>query len=104
MEIESREEDIKKVLKYNILERKKDINIQNWKSYPGVGKIIDMARDMVENGNKDNIDELATMMQCHESQQSAAVIATTAIIIGNKINTEAMNIDEKYRRAIGDII
>ena len=63
-----------------------------------------MARDMVENGNKDNIDKLATMMQCHESQQSAAVIATIAIIIGNKINTEAMNIDEKYRRAIGDII
>ena len=40
MEIESREEDIKKVLKYNILERKKDIKIQNWKSYPGVGKIM----------------------------------------------------------------
>ena len=63
-----------------------------------------MARDMVENGNIDNIDKLATMMQCHESQQSAAVIATIAIIIGNKINTEAMNIYEKYRRAIGDII
>ena len=45
---------------------------------------------MVENGNIDNIDKLATMMQCHESQQSAAVIATIAIIIGNKINTEAM--------------
>ena len=63
-----------------------------------------MARDMVENGNKENIDKLATMMQCHEIQQSTAVIATIAIIIGNKINTEAMNIDEKYRRAIGDII
>ena len=63
-----------------------------------------MARDMVENGKKDNIDKLATMMQCHESQQSAAVIATIAIIIGNKINTEAMNVDERYRRAIGGII
>ena len=47
-----------------------------------------MARDMIENGNKTQIDKLATMMQCYESQQSAAVIATIAIIIGNKINTE----------------
>ena len=85
MEIESREGDIEKVLKYNILERKKDVNIQNWKSYPGVSKIIDMARDVVENGNIDNIDELARMMQCHESQQSVEVIATIAVIIGNKI-------------------
>ena len=43
MEVELREGDIEKPLKYNILERKKDRNIQNWKSYPGVGKIIDMA-------------------------------------------------------------
>ena len=86
MEIESREEDIEKVLRYNILERGKDEHIQEWKSYLGVEKIIDMARDMVENGNKDNIDELATMMQCHESQQSSSVIATIAIKTGNKMN------------------
>ena len=63
-----------------------------------------MARDMIENGNKTQIDKLVTMMQSHESQQSAAIIATIAIIIGNKMNTEAMNIDEKYRRALGDVI
>ena len=63
-----------------------------------------MARDMVINGNKENIDKLATMMQCHESQQSATIIATIAIIIGNKMNSEDMNVDEKYLRAIGDII
>ena len=63
-----------------------------------------MARDMVINGNKKNIDKLATMMQCHESQQSASIIATIAIIIGNKMNSKEMNVDEKYRRAIGDII
>ena len=80
MEIESRGEDIEKVLRYNILERGKDEHIQDWKSYPGVGKIIDMARDMVMNGNKENIDKLATMMQFHESQQSASIIATIAII------------------------
>ena len=46
MEVESRGNDIKKVIKYNILKRKKDKNIQNWKSYPGVSKIIDIARDI----------------------------------------------------------
>ena len=63
-----------------------------------------MARDMMENGNKDHTSELATLMQCHESQQSAAIIATIAIIIGNKMNAEEMDIDERYRRAIGDVI
>ena len=53
---------------------------------------------------KDHNGELATLMQCHESQQSAAIIATIAIIIGKEINTEAMDIDERYRRAIGDVI
>ena len=99
LDIEQREQDIKKVLKYNILKRKKDRRINYWKSYPSVSKIISMARDMIENGNKDHTSELATLMQCHESQQSAAIIATIAIIIGNKMNTEARNIDEKYRRA-----
>ena len=101
MEIESRGGDIQKVIKYNILERKKGKNIQNWKSYPGVSRIIDMARDVVEKGNIDNIAELARMMQCHESQQSASVTATIAIIVGNKINND---VDVEYRRAIGDII
>ena len=44
------------------------------------------------------------MMQCHESQQSAPIFATIAVIIGNKMNSKEMNVDEKYRRAIGDII
>ena len=101
MEIESRGNDIKKVIEYNILKRKKDENIQNWKSYPGVGKIIDIARDVVEKGNVDNIAELARMMQCHESQQSATVISTIAILVGNKLG---INVDIKYREAIGDVI
>ena len=102
--IEAREEDIEKVLRYNILQRGKDDHIQDWKSYPGLEKIIDMARDMTTTGNMRNIDILATMMQCHESQQSASIITTVAIIIGNKMNSKEINVDEKYRRAIGDII
>ena len=41
------------------------------------------------------------MMQCHESQQSASVIATIAILVGNKIGN---NVDAEYRKAIGDVI
>ena len=63
-----------------------------------------MAREMITTGDMKNIDKLATMMQCHESQQSASIIATIAIIIGNKMNSKEMNVDEEYRRAIGDII
>ena len=68
--IEAREMDIKKVLKHNILRKRKDDQIQEWKSYPGLERIIDMARDITTTGNMRNIDELATMKQCHESQQS----------------------------------
>ena len=75
-EIESREEDIKKVLRYNILERGKDEHIQDWKSYPGVEKIIDMARDMITNGNMKNIDKLAKMMQCNERLASINIISS----------------------------
>ena len=44
------------------------------------------------------------MMQIHQSQQSAAVVATIAFLIGNKINTDEMSIDEECRKALGDII
>ena len=63
-----------------------------------------MARNITENSKEDHIRELATLMQCHESQQSAAIFATIAILIGNKMNTGGMNVDEKCRRAIGDVI
>ena len=62
LEIEMREQDIKKVLEYNILKKKEDKKINDWKSFLGVSKIIDMARDMIENGNKNEVAKLATMM------------------------------------------
>ena len=40
-------------------------------------------------------------MQAHESQKSATVVPTIAILVGNKLND---NIDAVYRDAIGDII
>ena len=57
LDIEQREKDIRKVLEYNILRRKGDRRINYWKSYPGVSKIISMARNVIENGDKDHISE-----------------------------------------------
>ena len=51
--------------------------------------------------NTNNIWELARMMQVHESQQSAAVVSTIAMLVGSKLNN---SIDAKYREAIGDVI
>ena len=63
-----------------------------------------MAREIVETGKKEQIEKLAELMQCHESQQSAAVVATIAILVGNKVDTENIGISEGCRRALGDIM
>ena len=73
LDIGTRSNDIKKVLEYNILKRQSDDNIQTWKSYPGISKIIQISRDIIERNYATNIRELARMMQVHENQQSAAV-------------------------------
>ena len=41
------------------------------------------------------------MMQAHESQQSATIISTIAILVGSKLNN---NVDTNVREAIGDVI
>ena len=89
------------MLEYNILRRQSDNNIQIWKSYPGISKIVQTARDIIEKNDTSNIGELARMMQVHESQQSATIVSTIAILVGNKLDD---NIDADYRKAIGDII
>ena len=101
LDVETRSNDIRKVLEYNILKRKSDDNIQTWKSYPGMSKIIRVSRDIIEKNDTSNIRELARMMQVHENQQSATVVSTIAILVGNKLSND---IDAEYREAIGDII
>ena len=90
-----------KALEYNILKRHEDNKIQSWKSYPGMSKIIEIARNIVENDNKEDVNTLANMMKVHESQQSAAIVSTIALIVGSKIGRE---VDKEIRENIGDII
>ena len=66
-----------------------------------MSKIIQISRNIIENSDAKDIGELARMMQVHESQQSATVVSTIAILVGSKLND---SIDAKFREAIGDII
>ena len=97
LETDIRRNEISEVLEYNVLKRDSNDSIQLWKSYPGISNIVDIARKVIEEGDMSNIGKLAEMMQVHESQQSASIIATIAILVGSKLND---NIDIIYRKAL----
>ena len=92
---------LSKPQKYNILKRHEDNEIQSWKSYPGMSKIVEIARNIVENDNKEDVNTLANMMKVHERQQSAVVVSTIAAIVGSKIKSEVAKV---IREKIGDSI
>ena len=104
LEIKQRCLDMEKVIEYDILAKKDDRKIADWRSYPGLNSIIDMAREIVETGKKEQIEKLAELMQGHESQQSATIVTTIAILVGNKMDTEEISVSEECRRAFGDIM
>ena len=89
------------VKNFNILRRNEDEGLQNWKSYPGLENIVRLARDVVENTARNDIIKLIEMMKSHESQQTAPIIATIAMIIGSKLKNE---VTKEIRRSVGDII
>ena len=97
----SRYQNACKALEYNILRRNNNEEIQMWKSYPGISEIVKGARNIVENDDKKDIDVLVNMMKVHESQQSAAIISTIAILVRSKLKNE---VKKEVREAIGDII
>lgn len=86
---------------FDILRRKENEELQNWKSYPGLENIVRLARDVVENNARDNIVKLIEMMKSHESQQTAPIIATIAMLIGSKLKDE---VTREIRISVGDII
>ena len=94
VDIRARSEDVFKALEYNILKRHESKEMQSWKSYPGMSKIVEIARDIFENDNKEDVDILANMMKVNEYQQSAAVVSTVASIVGSKLKTE---VDKEIR-------
>ena len=76
----------------------------NWKSYPGLGNIITKSRNMIETGQMTGIEWLVELMQGHESQQSAPLVASIATLIGNAIRSRQTNISQSCNEALTDII
>ena len=88
LEINDRSRDIPAVLQYNILRKKDNNKIQQWKTYPGVEKMINMAREILEKDDTSNVEELAGLLQAHESQQSATIAATIAVLVGHRLDNK----------------
>ena len=75
-------------IKFNILRRKQNEEMQEWKSYPGMEKIVRLSRDIVENNDTGRLLELIKIMRVHESQQTAPIVATIALLVGNKVRDD----------------
>ena len=86
---------------FNILRREGNEELQDWKSYPGIDKIVKLARNVIEKNTRNEIARLIEMMKVHESQQTASIIATIAVIIGSKLKNE---VSKEIRLSVGDII
>ena len=63
-----------------------------------------MAREIVETGEKKQIEKLVKLMQSHESRQSAPLITTIAILVGEKMVSNNLSVNKECSRALGDII
>ena len=81
VDMESRIRNAYEALNYNILRRKNNEELQGWKSYPGIENIVRMAWNAIENNDRHDIDILVEMMKIHESQQTAPIIATIAMLL-----------------------
>merc|ERR1711873_67010 len=69
-------------INFNILRREQNKEMQEWESYPGIEKIVRLSRDIVENNDVKRLMELIKVMRVHESQQTAPIIATIALLVG----------------------
>ena len=90
--------DMEKVIQYNMLAKNENM-INKWKSYPGLAPIITMAREILDNGKTMQIEKLTKLMQSHEIQQSAPLIATIEKVYSNNLSNS-----KECSRAIGDMI
>ena len=56
--MESRRQNAYKALEYNILRRDENEEIQRWKSYPGIKEIVRIARNVIEDNDRQDINAL----------------------------------------------
>merc|ERR1711872_547275 len=86
---------------FNILRRTDNEEMQEWKSYPGMEKIVRISRDIIENNEVERLMELIKIMRVHESQQTAPIVATIALLVGNTVKDI---VSKEVGLLIGDII
>merc|ERR1712240_759402 len=72
-------------INFNILRRGQNEEMQEWKSYPGMEKIVRLSRNIVENNDVKRLMELIKIMRVHESQQTAPIVATIALLVGKTV-------------------
>ena len=87
-----------------MLKKKDDSMIKNWKSYPGLAVVIDMAGEIMDTGQTIHLEELIELMLGHETQQSAPLIASMAILKGDKVSSNYLTISQECNKALSDII
>ena len=78
--------------------------IKDWKSNPGLAVVITMAREIMNTGQTTHLEELIELMLGHETQQSAPLIASIAILIGDKVSSKYLTISQECNKALSDII
>ena len=72
---------------------------RRWRT--GIKNIVRIARNAIEDNARQDMDRLIEMMRAHESQQSAPIVATIAILVGDKLKNE---VKKEVREAVGDMI
>ena len=73
-------------------------------SFPGLRLIITMAREILETGKKEHIEEITKLMLGHEIQQSASVVSSIAVILGHMIENLNIQISNECNRKLCYII
>ena len=63
-----------------------------------------MAKEILDNGKTTQIEELTKLMLGYEIQESAPLLATIAILIGEKVNSNCLTISKECSKALSDII
>merc|ERR1711872_1041779 len=86
---------------FNILRKEHNKEMQEWISYPGMEKIVRISRDIIEKNEMEKLMELMKIMRVHESQQSAPIVATIALLVGNTVSSI---VSKEVGLMIGDII
>ena len=104
LELSQRYPDLERVKQYNMQAEKDDNMINDWKSYPDVALIIAMAREILDTGQTTQLEELTENMLGHDIQQSAPLIASIAILIGDKVISNSLTICKECNKALSYMI